>query len=231
MDGINRQQSSLIHSDPQDFIRLVVDAWFPHNRCWCWHDIDCNTSVWTVVHSVSTEHVVAFYGKRGIRVLGIEFCFCDDIYLTLSGRLSRRWPMRIDLWIEPIRYSAGLYTTDTLWHAFIDFLTYQLITRAGSLVYVRVESGHKRGSEENIYWSFPAVFKWLMSVKGYDLSYITLKAYSSDPALRRIRNVPFGSDFSLAVASSRVIVPAYLESKQVRSVCNYQTSGLVLRGV
>ena len=40
--------------------------------------------------------------------------------------------------------------------------------RAGSLVYVRVESGHKRASEENmrINQLFPAVLKWLRSSKG-----------------------------------------------------------------
>ena len=49
--------------------------------------------------------------------------------LTLWRRLGRRWPTRIDLWIDPIspcrwRFSAGLHATDTLRHAYIDFLTY-----------------------------------------------------------------------------------------------------------
>ena len=49
--------------------------------------------------------------------------------LTPWGRLGRRWPTRIDLWIYPIsprrrRFSAGLHATDTLRHAYIDFLTY-----------------------------------------------------------------------------------------------------------
>ena len=52
-------------------------------------------------------------------------------------------------------------------HASI-FLHTQMITRAGSLVYVQIKSGHKRGSEDisGLYRSFPAVFKWLSSGKG-----------------------------------------------------------------
>ena len=47
--------------------------------------------------------------------------------ITLWRRLGRRWPTRI--WIDPIsprrrRFSAGLHATDTLRHAYIDFLTY-----------------------------------------------------------------------------------------------------------
>ena len=52
-----------------------------------------------------------------------------EFVITLWGRLGRRWPTRIDLWIDPIsprrrRFSAGLHATDTLRHAYIDFLTY-----------------------------------------------------------------------------------------------------------
>ena len=66
-------------------------------------------------------------------------CYWWDILLTSEllinwlltpwGRLGRRWPTRIDLWIDPIsprrrHFSAGLRATHTLRHAYIDFLTY-----------------------------------------------------------------------------------------------------------
>ena len=53
----------------------------------------------------------------------------------------------------------------------------RMTTRAGSLVYVRVESGRVRAREENmrIYRSFPAVLKWLWTSKGlYNASSVML---------------------------------------------------------
>ena len=96
--------------------------------------------------------------------------------LTLSGRLGHTWPTRIDLWTGPIsphgrRCPAGLHTTDTLWHACIDFLTYSDYhpSRQSGLCPSGERSQSIKRGNMRIYRSFPAVLKWLRSGKGYTM--------------------------------------------------------------
>ena len=60
--------------------------------------------------------------------VGVKGLYNAIIYSLFRRRLGRRRPTRIDLWIDPIsprrrRFSAGLHATDTLRHAYVDFLT------------------------------------------------------------------------------------------------------------
>ena len=89
-------------------------------------------------------------------------------YLTLLRRTGTFLPARIDLRTDPDSAAsprpsrlACTQQTHCGMHASIISHT-QMIMRAGSLVYVRVESGHDRAGEENmrIYRSLPAVLKW-----------------------------------------------------------------------
>ena len=64
-----------------------------------------------------------------MKIFSLHYPYFNPIMITLWRRLGRRWPTRIDLRIDPIsprrrRVSAGLHATDTLCHAYIDFLTY-----------------------------------------------------------------------------------------------------------
>ena len=97
---------------------------------------------------------------------------------TLWDRLGRRWPTRIDLRIDPIsprrwRVSAGLHATDTLWHAYIDFLTYSddHPSRQSGLCPSRERSRTSTKDINGLYRSFPAVFEWLSVSKGYTMHF------------------------------------------------------------
>ena len=68
----------------------------------------------------------SFWMAVGLR--GLYNAIFYSLYNPLRP-VGRQWPTRIDLWIDPIsprrrRFSAGLHATDTLRHAYIDFLTY-----------------------------------------------------------------------------------------------------------
>ena len=61
--------------------------------------------------------------------MAISTCSAAEDVINPLRPDGRRRPMRIDLRIDPIwprrrRFSAGLHATDTLRHAYIDFLTY-----------------------------------------------------------------------------------------------------------
>ena len=94
--------------------------------------------------------------------------------ITLWRRLGRRWPTRIDLRIDLIsprrrRVSAGLHATDTLYHAYIDFLTYSdnHPSRQSGLCPSRERSRTSTKDINRLYRLFPAVSEWLSSSKGY----------------------------------------------------------------
>ena len=98
--------------------------------------------------------------------------------LTLWRRLGRLWPTRIDLRIDPIsprrrRVSAGLHATDTLWHAYIDFLTYSddHPSRQSGLCPSRERSRTSTKDIDGLYRSLPAVFEWLSASKGYTMHF------------------------------------------------------------
>ena len=104
-------------------------------------------------------------------------CWCWWWWLlTLWRWLGRLWPTRIDLWIDPIsprrrRVSAGLHATDTLWHAYIDFLTYSddHRSRQSGLCPSRERSRTSMKDINGLYRSLPAVFEWLSASKGYTM--------------------------------------------------------------
>ena len=88
---------------------------------------------------------------------------------TPVGRIR---PTRIDL-ISPRRrrVSAGLHATDTLWHAYIDFLTYSddHPSRQSGLCPSWERSRTSTKDINGLYRSFPAVFEWLSASKGYTM--------------------------------------------------------------
>ena len=104
--------------------------------------------------------------------------------ITLWRRLGRRWPTRIDLRIDPIsprrrRVSAGLHATDTLYHAYIDFLTYSdnHPSRQSGLCPSRERSRTSTKDINGLYRLFPAVSQWLSSSKGYEVHKFTYRRY------------------------------------------------------
>ena len=96
-------------------------------------------------------------------------CLLLTLPIEWSPVTHENWPMNWTDFITTLAlfWLACTQQTHCGMHALI-FLHTQIITRAGNLVYVRVESGHKWASEDisGLYRSFPAVFKWLSYVKG-----------------------------------------------------------------
>ena len=98
-----------------------------------------------------TLPIISSSFRMAVGVKGLYNAFFMSLLSTLWRRLGRRWPtMNVTYELTSIsprrrRVSAGLHCNrhTVAWHTSI-FSHTQMTTRAGSLVYVRVESGRER---------------------------------------------------------------------------------------